>query len=140
MSGSDAFLTDAPCRRRRAEGGLRRDWLPHCRFRAVRNRIDSTPAGGGWINLKSGVEANARNPDASGSGLIRSVADLEDCTQMKSSAGIGFRGRLSKVEPVSGSAVTSRRVAEAEETIERILAGNAVLAGTASPRASCGSG
>ena len=45
--GLDAFLTDAPCRRRRAEGGLRRDWLPHCRFRAVRNRIDSTPAGGG---------------------------------------------------------------------------------------------
>ena len=112
-------------RLRRAECGLRRDWLTRCRFRTVRNRIDSTPAGGGWINLKSGIDANARNPDASGSGLIRNVADLEKSAQMKSPAGIGFHGYL------IGSRACFRfddlglpeyRVAKSEEMVEGILA------------------
>ena len=110
---------------RRAECGLRRDWLTLCRFRKVRNRIYSTPAGGGWINLKSGGETNVQNPDASGSGLIRSVAGLDKSAQMKSPVGIGFHGYL------IGSRACFRfddlelpeyRVAKSEEMVEGILA------------------
>ena len=137
-SGSDAFLTDAPCRRRRAECGLRKDWLTLCRCRTVRNGIDSTPAGGGWINPKSGGEANAQNPAVSGRGLIRNVADPKDCTQMKSPAGIGFHGYLIRSRfcfRFDDLELPEYRTAKSEETGEGIRAGNAFPSGTAGRKA-----
>ena len=118
-------------------GSFRRPWISSGSVRSLKRPLDGLAARRsdrprqhlprqvlGWINPKSGVAANARNPAVSGSGLIRSVGDPKDCTQMKSPAGIGFRGRSCskprscRVETQCGSESRDRSFASGRKTAQ----------------------